>query len=226
MLPVGQAVAPVEAPGGPTRRVYEGRFIDLTPLDPAVDAPALHPLSHGEGDVEHLWTYMPYGPFAGVCAMRSWMEQIAPGMDPAFFTVRHADTGAALGMVSFLNIAATDRCLELGHIWYVPSAQRTQANTEAAHLMLEEAFDRLQCRRVEWKCDSLNARSRAAALRLGFTFECIFRQHRIVRQRNRDTAWFSIVDREWPRVRENLRQWLYDNDGTLSLRRLNGVNPS
>jgi len=92
--------------------------------------------------------------------------------------------------------------------------------------MLEEAFGRLACRRVEWKCDSLNSKSRAAAERLGFRFEGIFRQHRIVRQRNRDTAWFSIIDSEWPRVRDNLRRWLYDNDdGLLSLTQLQGESP-
>lgn len=225
MLPVGQPVVSADAPEQPERRAYEGRFVLLAPVDPAHDAAELYPLSHGSDDVEALWTYMPYGPFAGQADMRAWMADISPGTDPLFLTVRHADTGAALGMVSFLSIAGPNRCLELGHIWYVPAAQRTQANTEAAYLMLEEAFRRLSCRRVEWKCDSLNAKSRAAALRLGFTFEGIFRQHRIVRQRNRDTAWFSLLDGEWPHVRDNLRRWLYDNEsGTLSLTALNDAD--
>ncbi|MBQ36020.1 MAG: GNAT family N-acetyltransferase [Gemmatimonadaceae bacterium] len=222
MLPVGEPVPPLDAPQQPERRTYEGRFVHLGPVDPVGDADELFPRSHGSDDAEKLWTYMPYGPFDNGTGMQKWMAEIAPSADPMFFTVRHAETGAALGMVSFLNIAAPDRCLELGHIWYVPAAQRTRANTEAAHLMLEEAFERLCCRRVEWKCDSLNAKSRSAALRLGFSFEGIFRQHRIVRQRNRDTAWYSMLDSEWPRARDNLRRWLYDNeDGSLSLTALN-----
>ena len=223
MLPVGQPVPLVDAPEQPARRIYEGRFVRLEPVHTERDSAELYPLSHGSDDVEALWTYMPYGPFADQTEMQSWMESIATESDPLFLTVRQRDTSTTLGMVSFLSIAAANRCLELGHIWYIPSAQRTRANTETAYLMLEEAFDRLACRRVEWKCDSLNAKSRAAAERLGFTFEGVFRQHRIVRQRNRDTAWFSIIDSEWPRARGHLRRWLYDNDdGLLSLTRLQG----
>jgi RimJ/RimL family protein N-acetyltransferase len=225
MLPVGQPVPRIDSPGQPERRVYQGRFIHLAPVDPEPDAAELYGLSHGSLDVEALWTYMPYGPFANETDMLGWMASVATGSDPLFLTVRHADTGAALGMVSFLNIAAENRCLELGHIWYVPAAQRTRANTETAYLLLEEAFGRLSCRRVEWKCDALNARSRAAAERLGFTFEGIFRQHRIVRQHNRDTAWFAIIDGDWPRIRAHLRRWLYDNnDGALSLTQLQGAS--
>lgn len=222
MLPVGPQVPPVAGSATPARRMYEGRFVHLVPLAPSHDAAALYPQSHGDADLEALWTYLPYGPFASQADMQTWMSDIAPGEDPLFFSVRPVGTGDAVGMVSFLNIETASRCLELGHIWYVPAAQRTRANTEAAYLMMEESFQRLSCRRVEWKCDSLNARSRAAALRLGFTFEGIFRQHRIVRNRNRDTAWFSLLDSEWPRVRDNLRRWLYDNDdGGLSLTSMN-----
>jgi RimJ/RimL family protein N-acetyltransferase len=222
MLPVGDPVDPAVAPPLPERRPYEGRYVHLLPLDPPRDAPDLYGPSHGSRQVEALWTYLPYGPFADADDMRRWMDDIAPQDDPTFFTVRHADSGEALGMVSFLNIDPANRCVELGHIWYLPAAQRTRTNTESIYLMMEEAFGRLASRRVEWKCDSLNARSRAAALRLGFTFEGIFRQHRIVRDRNRDTAWFSLLDSEWPAVRDNLRRWLYDNDDlSLSLTRMN-----
>lgn len=125
-------------------------------------------------------------------------------------------------MVSFLNIDAEMRRLELGHIWYTLDAQGTQANTEAVYLMLCEAFDRLHYRRVEWKCDALNARSRAAALRLGFSFEGIFWQHMVVKGRNRDTAWFAMLDGEWPAIKQNLETWLYRNPNwKLSLADLN-----
>ena len=112
-------------------------------------------------------------------------------------TIESRDAGP-VGMAAFMNIVPEHRRLEIGHIWYAPSAQRTEANTEAAYLMMREAFDELGYRRVEWKCDALNARSRAAALRLGFTFEGVFRAHMIVRGRSRDSAWFSLIDTEWP----------------------------
>ena len=108
-------------------------------------------------------------------------------------------------MASFLNLDERMRRIVFGHIWYAPVAQRSEANTEAVYLMLAEAFDELGCRRVEWKCDALNERSRAAALRLGFTFEGVFRQHMIVKGRNRDTAWFSMLDGEWPSARFGVR---------------------
>ena len=117
-------------------------------------------------------------------------------------------TGDPVGVVSYLNIVAPDRRIELGHIWYVPAAQRGRANTETAYLLMRQAFDELGYRRVEWKCDALNARSRAAAERLGFTFEGVFRQHMIVKGRNRDTAWFSMTDTEWPARRAAIeRGW-------------------
>jgi RimJ/RimL family protein N-acetyltransferase len=122
-------------------------------------------------------------------------------------TIESRDAGP-VGMAAFLNIVPEHRRLEIGHIWYAPSAQRTEANTETAYLMMREAFDELGYRRVEWKCDALNARSRAAALRLGFTFEGVFRAHMIVRGRNRDSAWFSLLDTEWPAVRDALERWL------------------
>ena len=138
-----------------------------------------------------------------------------------FLTVIDRSSGSPIGVVAFMSVDRAMRHLELGHIWYAPTAQRTRANTEVAYLMLREAFDELGYRRIEWKCDALNARSRAAADRLGFTFEGVFRQHMIVKGRNRDTAWFSMLDREWPRVRHNIERWLGAEPGALSLRELN-----
>jgi RimJ/RimL family protein N-acetyltransferase len=122
-----------------------------------------------------------------------------------------------------MNVDLTMRHLELGNIWYGPSAQRTEANTEVTFLMLEEAFERLGHRRVEWKCDALNARSRAAALRLGFTFEGVFRQHMVIKGRNRDTAWFAMLDHEWPAARAAFERWLAADPGARpSLQSLRG----
>jgi RimJ/RimL family protein N-acetyltransferase len=118
--------------------------------------------------------------------------------------------------------------LELGNIWYSTIVHHTKINTEVVYLMLKEIFDELNYRRVEWKCDALNARSRAAALRLGFSFEGIFRQHYIIKGRNRDTAWFSMIDKEWPTIKNNIKKWLYTDEGNISLSEINKslLNPT
>jgi RimJ/RimL family protein N-acetyltransferase len=205
----------------PTRGALHGAAVTLRPLAPADDLAALYAASHGDPAAESLWTWMPYGPFANRDAMGAWLEECAASRDPAFRTVVDRTSGRPIGMVSYLNITADHRRLELGHIWYIPSAHRTRANTETIRLLLGEAFDRLGCRRVEWKCDALNTRSRAAALRLGFRFEGVFRQHMIVKGRNRDTAWFALMDRDWPAVRDHMERWLSAEGSRLSLTTLN-----
>jgi RimJ/RimL family protein N-acetyltransferase/predicted enzyme related to lactoylglutathione lyase len=181
----------------PRRALHEGRRISLVPLDPDAHVDDLYAGSHGSPEVEALWTYMGYGPFANRDAMLGWLRGCAISDDPLFLVVRDNQTGAPLGMVSYLNIRPAMRVLELGHLWYVPRAQGTGVNTDAVRMMLREAFEALGYRRVEWKCDSLNVRSRRAALRLGFRFEGIFRQHMIVKGKNRDTAWFAMLDSDW-----------------------------
>jgi RimJ/RimL family protein N-acetyltransferase len=219
--PVGD---PVRGPAArrPGREPRVGRFVRLAPVDPAGDAESLWRATHDGSDAaEAVWTYLAYGPFADAAAMRAWLETLVPSDDPLFLTV-HADAGPS-GVVSFMSIEPEMRRIELGHIWYAPAAQRSEANTETVFLMLREAFEDLGYRRVEWKCDALNARSRAAAERLGFTFEGVFRQHMIVKGRNRDTAWFSIVDDEWPELRAAFERWLeapaHDRPSLASLRR-------
>jgi RimJ/RimL family protein N-acetyltransferase len=155
--------------------------------------------------------------------MQQWLKIRAKSKDPLFFTVHHRESKCRVGMVSFLNVASDMQRLELGHIWYSLDAQRSSVNTEAIYLMLCEAFDRLKYRRVEWKCDSLNERSRSAAKRLGFQFEGVFKQHMIVKGRNRDTAWYSLLDNEWVNIKKNMQVWLYQNPNReLSLTTLNG----
>ncbi|MFT5088185.1 MAG: RimJ/RimL family protein N-acetyltransferase [Candidatus Latescibacterota bacterium] len=214
---VGVPVTAVEviAPG---RKELVGRYIKLTALEPQADSQLLYPQTHGDNESERIWTYMSYGPFGDAGEMAAWMSECVAASEPLFYVVRECESNRALGMVSFLNIVPGDRRIELGHIWYVAAAQRTRANTEAAYLMLAELFA-LGYRRAEWKCDGLNEKSRAAAQRLGFTYEGTFRQHIIVKGRNRDTAWFSMLDGEWPEKKRRLEQWLYENeDGRLSLR--------
>jgi RimJ/RimL family protein N-acetyltransferase len=192
----------------PARKVYSGRRVSLRPLEPERDVSELYSVSHGDAATESLWTYMGYGPFANEAAMLEWLRECAASEDPLFLTVVENQSRALLGMVSFMAIRPAMRVLEVGHIWYGPRAQGTGVNTEAVYLMLSAAFDALRYRRVEWKCDSLNARSRRAALRLGFRFEGVFRQHMIVKGRNRDTAWFSLLDRDWPEAKIKLEETL------------------
>lgn len=221
-LPIGNPVQPVVPADLPQRTDYEGKFITLSPVDPQADVAELYACSHGSNIKEQIWTYMSYGPFDNKHSMQGWLEEGAASMDPLFFTVHHLESKQRIGMVSFLNIVSDMRRLELGHIWYSPNSQRSNVNTEAIYLMLCEAFDRLKYRRVEWKCDSLNERSRAAALRLGFKFEGTFRQHMIIKGRNRDTAWYSMLDSEWTAIQKNMEMWLYQNpDRKLSLTALN-----
>jgi RimJ/RimL family protein N-acetyltransferase len=201
-----------DARWGPRRGSHEGRWVSLVPLDAARDVAGLHAASHGSEEKERVWTYMGYGPFPSAAAMEEWLAECAASTDPAFFTVVDAAASRPLGIVSFLALEPVARRLELGHIWYGAEHQRGRANTEAAYLMLREAFDELGCRRVEWKCDASNAASRAAAERLGFTYEGCFRQHLIVKGRNRDTAWFSMLDGEWPAARAALERWLASGD--------------
>jgi RimJ/RimL family protein N-acetyltransferase len=184
----------------------EGRSCRLEPLDAHAHADALHEVfaldTHGRG-----WTYLPYGPFASAEAHRAWVEEAAASEDPLFFAILDAQ-GMPVGLASYLRIMPAIGNIEVGHIHYAPPLQRTCAATEAMYLMMRRAFDELGYRRYEWKCDDLNAPSRRAAERLGFTYEGTHRQATIYKGRNRDTAWYSILDREWPRVRAALEAWL------------------
>jgi RimJ/RimL family protein N-acetyltransferase len=219
-LPLGDAVPERDA-RPPSREPIAGRFVRIVPIDADAHLEPLFAASHGDAATEErVWTYMPYGPFASRDDMGAWLAAIAPSTDPLFFTVVDIASDEPIGVVSYLNIVPRDRRIEIGHIWYVPSAQRGRANTEVVSLLAGEAFDRLGYRRLEWKCDALNARSRAAAERLGFTFEGVFRNHSVVKGRNRDTAWYSITDAEWPARRKAMRRWLEADPGTVSLREL------
>jgi RimJ/RimL family protein N-acetyltransferase len=221
-LPVGEPVV-----GGPARpplrRRLDGRFVSLVPTDAEAHTPGLFASWKGSPGGEELWTYLPFGPFEDEAAMGEWVKWAETTPDFLYLTVIDRATEAPIGMASFMRVEREMRSIELGGIWYAPAAQRTQANTEATYLMLQESFDALGYRRVEWKCNALNERSREAALRLGFKFEGIFRQHMVVKGRNRDTAWFSMLDSEWPGVRANMERWLGSEPGTMSLSELNST---
>jgi RimJ/RimL family protein N-acetyltransferase len=188
--------------------VLEGERVRLEPLDPGRHAAELFEAAQGDGADPDLWRFMGYGPFADVEAMRGWLEAAAASADPLFRAVVDRASGRAAGVVSYLRIEPQHGVIEIGHIWFGHTLQRTPAATEAIHLLARHAFDDLGNRRLEWKCDSANERSRRAAERFGFTFEGVFRQHMVVKDRNRDTAWYALLDSEWPAARAAFEAWL------------------
>jgi RimJ/RimL family protein N-acetyltransferase len=185
-----------------------GREVVLRRPDPGADTPFLFAATHGSPEREAVWTHMGYGPWPDEAAMRSWVAEVLSSSDPFWWVIEAA--GTPVGMATVMNRDAANRRAEVGHIWYVPPAQHTTVNTEAAYLMIRECFETLGCRRVEWKCDALNERSRVAALRLGFVFEGVFRHHMIVKGRNRDTAWYAMTRDDWGAARPALEAWLYE----------------
>lgn len=193
----------------PARAPIEGSWTGLEPVDPEAFAAALFAASHRDkSEAEQLWRYMPYGPFVDEKAFRAWLGDCAASADPLFYAIEDHDSGGVVGMASYLNIFPKNGSIEIGHIWFGPAVQRSRLTTEALYLMMRHAMDDLGYRRLEWKCNALNDPSRAAARRLGFRFEGIFYKHLVVKGHNRDTAWYSILDDEWPAVRANFEEWL------------------
>jgi len=201
----------------PARAPYDGRYARLEPIDPATHMADLWAATHDLPDVDRTWDYLGYGPFASPKSFSDWLGACAATTDPLFFAIRDGRTGRAAGMASYLRISPPTGNIEIGHIWFGPALRNSREATEALYLMMRHALDDLGYRRLEWKCDALNAPSRRAAARLGFAYDGIFHQHLIVKGRNRDTAWFSILDYEWPAIRANFEAWLapdnFDADG-------------
>ena len=201
----------------PPRETITGGTVRLEPVDPERHARPLYKASHVDAAREPVFRYLPYGPFTGFDDFKSWLGQRAASNDPYFVSVVDVKTGLPQGMASFMRIAPEHGVIEIGHIWFAPAIQRTRQATEAIYLMARHSFDDLGYRRLEWKCDALNEPSRRAAERFGFTFEGVFRQHLVVKGRNRDTAWFSILDGEWPVICSAFEAWLapgnFDSDG-------------
>jgi RimJ/RimL family protein N-acetyltransferase len=205
-LPIGPAVAAHEA-RRPERTRLEGRDVALTPIDVAGHGPTLYALSHGP-EREAQWLYLWDGPYPSEAAFLDDLARKAVSDDPFFYAIVDRLSGDAIGYASYLRITPRDRVIEVGSILFTPRLQRTRGATEAMYLMARHAFDTLGYRRCEWKCNALNAPSRRAAARLGFTFEGLFRQHMIVKGRSRDTAWFAMIDGDWPAIRAAFEAWL------------------
>jgi RimJ/RimL family protein N-acetyltransferase len=204
--PIGFPLPGWTPPPAPPRDPMDGRYCRLEPLNPARHAEALFAANAADTDGRG-WTYLAYGPFPTLASYRAWMDKTCLGDDPQFFAIVDAATGRPAGVASYLRINPAAGSIEVGHLRYSPGLMRSPASTEAMYLMMERAFG-LGYRRYEWKCDALNAASRAAAQRLGLSFEGVFRQAAVTKGRNRDTAWYAAVDHEWPALREAFLAWL------------------
>ncbi len=212
----------------PSRARLQGRLVTLTPLDPVAHGEALYQGTRGEAG-DRLWLYLFEGPFPNRADFDLHLQRMAASEDPMFFAILDRASGSAAGYAAYMRIEPVHRVIEVGSILYTPHLQRTPLATEAMYLMARHVFEDLGYRRYEWKCNALNAPSRKAALRFGFTFEGIFRQHMIVKGRNRDTAWFSMLDSEWPVRKASFERWLdpsnFGPDGRqkMALSALNGA---
>jgi RimJ/RimL family protein N-acetyltransferase len=205
--PLGEELdwVPVEHPAHTQLR---GSHILLRPVKAGTDAAALYAVSHPPHGEQAIWTYLPDGPYESPEHLREALTWAQSSQDPLYFTLEELSGQRPLGLASYLRITPQFGVIEIGHIWFGAELQRTTAATEAIFLLARHAFDDLGYRRLEWKCNALNAASRRSAERFGFTFEGVFRQHQIVKGRNRDTAWYAITDREWPAIRAGFENWL------------------
>lgn len=191
----------------PQAEPLTGRFIRLEKLDPRRHGDDLWEVLHGPEADGALWDYLPYGPFTERAAFDQWLEGNAGSRDPLFYSVIDLASGQVQGILSLMSIVPAQGRIEVGHIAFGAAMQRTPKGTEAVYLLGKVAFE-LGNRRFEWKCNNANARSRRAAERFGFSFEGVFRKHMVVKDQNRDTAWYSITDDEWSAIAAGFERWL------------------
>jgi RimJ/RimL family protein N-acetyltransferase len=212
--PLGPTI-PTHPARRPERRALAGRFVTLVPLAPE-HADDLFAAVGREANA-WAWDYMPDGPFPEPQPFREHIARKAQDLDASFYAILDNASGKAIGHAALMRIDAPNRVIETGNIMFSPAMQRTPGATESMYLLARAVFDELGYRRYEWKCNDLNAPSKRAAERFGFTFEGVFRQHMIVKGRNRDTAWFSMLDSEWPAIKAAFEAWLapenFDSEG-------------
>jgi RimJ/RimL family protein N-acetyltransferase len=231
--PVGDPVPGWSTRPHPGRSTLSGHYCRLERLNADRHANELFVADRADARGE-TWTYLPYGPFPDLESYTRWVQAAAGGSDPFFYAIIDTDpqadpisAGRAVGVLSLLRIQPEAGSIEVGHVHYSPLLQRRRGATEAQYLLMRYVFEDLAYRRYEWKCDALNAPSRAAAERLGFRYEGTFRQAMVTTGRNRDTAWYSIIDIEWPLVDTGLRSWLApDNFGDRAQQKSALARPS
>ena len=205
--PIGAPLPDWQGAARPPREPIEGRYLRMEPLDPEAHLEDLFEAFAEDGE-GRLWTYMTAGPFASSVDMGRWLDEAAATDDPLFHTLIDRASGRAVGLAAYLRIDPANGVIEIGSISFAPAMQGTRLGTEAMYLFMRRAFDELGYRRYEWKCDALNAASRRAAERLGFGYDGLFRQAVVYKGRNRDTAWYSILDSDWPRLKAAYETWL------------------
>ena len=199
-----------------------GRYVRLEKLNPAAHTDALFKAQSGPGSDDRTWLYMGRGPFPDEASFREYVELMASTSDPAAYAVIPTD-GDPAGILTYLRISEEHGSIEIGHIWYGASIQRSPATTEVVYLTAKHAFEDLGYRRFEWKCYANNERSKRAALRFGFTYEGTFRNHLVVRDRNRDTAWFAMTIEDWPAIKAAFEAWLDPENFDANGQQLRGL---
>jgi RimJ/RimL family protein N-acetyltransferase len=218
--PVGAPVPGWTPRAQPPRQPIEGRYCRLEALDPQRHAADLF-AAYSQAPDERDWTYLSTGPFADAAAYRAYAERAALSADPLHYVVIERKSGKAVGTLALMRIDPANGVIEVGFVTFSPLLKRTPVSSEAQYLLMKHVFNELGYRRYEWKSDSLNGPSRQAAARLGFQFEGIFRQAVVYKGRNRDTAWFAIIDSDWPPLRAAFETWLapenFDADGQQRL---------
>lgn len=205
--PIGPPLSDWQACDRPPKTPITGQYCRVETLDLEQHAEDLYQ-AYGNDQDHSNWTYMPYGPFDSFEDFKLWMSKTCCGSDPHFHTVIDLKSEKAVGVASLMRIEPAVGVIEVGHIHFSPLMQRTPISTEALYLLMKRVFDELGYRRYEWKCDSLNGPSNKAAKRLGFVPEGIFRQLTMYKGRSRDTAWYSIIDSEWPALKAMFEAWL------------------
>lgn len=219
--PVGFEVKDWVAPPAPQSEPLEGRYARLERIDAENHSGDLFK-ANSEDSSEGIWDYLPYGPYHAQATYHKWLRDMAALDDPYFYAIKNKELGRFCGIASYLRIDANAGSIEVGHINFAPALQRTRAATEAMYLMMKWAFE-AGYRRYEWKCDALNFGSRRAAQRLGLSYEGTFRQATMYKGRNRDTAWFAAIDKEWPALEAAFQAWLNPNNFTETGRQIDSL---
>ena len=201
----------------PARSPIDGKTVRIEPINASSHAAELYQASHESSEARQIWNFLPWGPWQDQPSFESWLSGLASSLEFIWFAFRSKQDGRAKGMACYFDILPTHGVIEIGGIWFSPDMQRTRAATETLYLMMSYAMDDLGYRRLQWRCNALNEKSRAAARRLGFRFESIFYNHMIVKGHNRDTAWYSLLSQDWPEVQAIFQEWLddtnFDRDG-------------
>lgn len=219
--PIGPELKNWQSSARPERTAMQGQYCELQPLDPKTHAAELF-AAFAEDSTGRNWTYLLSEPFAKLEDFQQWLVNSCSSQDPLFYVVIDKTNSRAVGMAALMRIVPETGVIEVGNIHFSPALQKTPMATEAMFLLMQRVFDQLGYRRYEWKCDNCNGPSKKAAVRLGFSFEGVFRQALVYKQRNRDTAWFSILDTEWPRQKAAFMRWLSpDNFNAQGLQKHN-----